>query len=140
MSATSLSTYVLSTLYTIFPHNLIKEKLLDLIKRAFKKIFKNKGILYRACNVKKWFFTSTDHKGYKLWTCHNVCDALSYLLDNINIRFGNKLYRQSVVFPMGTNCAPLVSDLFLFCYERESMTSLSDNKADIIKAFNSTSR
>ena len=23
--------------------------------------------------------------------------------------------------PMGTNCAPLVADLFLFCYEREFM-------------------
>ena len=42
---------------------------------------------------------------------------------------------------MGTNCAPLVADLFLFCYERDFMTSLSDdNQADIIEAFNSTSR
>ena len=42
---------------------------------------------------------------------------------------------------MGTNCAPLLADLFLFCYERDSMTSLSnDNQADIIEAFNSTSR
>ena len=28
---------------------------------------------------------------------------------------------------MGTNCAPLVADLFLFCYERNFMMSLSDN-------------
>ena len=42
---------------------------------------------------------------------------------------------------MGTNCAPLVADLFLFCYERDFMVSLScDNQADIIEAFNSTSR
>ena len=41
---------------------------------------------------------------------------------------------------MGTNCAPLVADLFLFCYERECMLSLSDNNpTDIIEAFNSTS-
>ena len=62
-------------------------------------------------------------------------------MDNIYIRFGNKLYRQIVGIPMGTNCAPLVADLFLFCYERDFMTSLSDNnQADIIEAFNSTSR
>ena len=43
--------------------------------------------------------------------------------------------------PMGTNCAPLVADLFLFCYERDFMKSLSrENKADITEAFNSTSR
>ena len=41
---------------------------------------------------------------------------------------------------MGTNCAPLVADLFLFCYERDFMTFLSDdNQADIIEAFNATS-
>ena len=41
----------------------------------------------------------------------------------------------------GTNCAPLVADLFWFCYERDFMLSLSDNnQTDIIEAFNSTSR
>ena len=69
------------------------------------------------------------------------CDALSYRLDNIYIRFGNKLYKQIVGIPMGTNCAPLVADLFLFCYERDFMTSLSDdNQADNIEAFYSPSR
>ena len=70
-----------------------------------------------------------------------MCDALHYLLDNIFIRFGSKLYRQNLGIPMGTNCAPLVADLFLFCYERDFMLSLSDNnQADIIEAFNSTYR
>ena len=42
---------------------------------------------------------------------------------------------------MGTNCAPLVADLFLFCFERDFMMSLSDDKqADIIDVFNTTSR
>ena len=42
---------------------------------------------------------------------------------------------------MGTNCAPLVADLFLFCYERDFMKNhSSDNQADVIKAFNLTSR
>ena len=49
-----------------------------------------------------------------------------------------KLYRQTIGIPMGTNCAPLVADLFLFCYERDFMKSLSrENQADIIEAFNS---
>ena len=42
---------------------------------------------------------------------------------------------------LSTNCASLVADLFLFCYERDFMMSLSDNKqADVIDAFNTTSR
>ena len=42
---------------------------------------------------------------------------------------------------MGTNCASLVADLFLFCNEMEFMMSLSvDKQADIIDTFNTTSR
>ena len=42
---------------------------------------------------------------------------------------------------MGTNCAPLVADLFLFCYEKDFVLSLSgDNQSEVIEAFNSTSR
>ena len=42
---------------------------------------------------------------------------------------------------MGTNCAPLVADLFLFCYESGFMVFLTDDKlADIIDAFKTTSR
>ena len=42
---------------------------------------------------------------------------------------------------MGTNCSPLVANLFLFCYERDFTLSLSDNnQADVVEAFNSTSR
>ena len=68
------------------------------------------------------------------------CDALVYLLNNIFIRFGTKLYRQTIGIPIGINCAPLVADLFLFCYERDFMKSLSrENQVDIIEAFNSTS-
>ena len=42
---------------------------------------------------------------------------------------------------MGTDCAPLVADLFPFCYKRDFMRSLSDDKqADVIDAFTTTSR
>ena len=57
------------------------------------------------------------------------------------IRFGTKLYRQIVEIPVGTNCAHLVADLFLICYESDIMMSLADDKqADVIDAFNTTSR
>ena len=60
-----------------------------------------------------------------------MCDALHYLLDNIFIRFGSDF----VVIPMGSKYA-LLAYLFLFCYERDFMLSLSDNnQAYIIEAF-----
>ena len=51
------------------------------------------------------------------------------------------MYRQIVCIPMGSYCAPLVAFLFLFCYERDYMLSLSyNNQADVVEAFFSTSR
>ena len=81
------------------------------------------------------------NRNYNLWTCQKVCEALTFLLDNIYIRFGSKLYKEIVGIPMSNNCAPNVADLFLFCYERDFMLSLSeDNQSDVIEAFSSTSR
>ena len=135
--ATSLSTYDFSTLYTTLPNNSIEENLINLIEWTFKK----ESSPYIAYNERQGFFTSGDTKRYKLWSCQNVCETLIYLLDNIYIRVGTKLYRQIAGIPMGTNCAPLVADLFLFCYERDFLTSFSDVKqAEIIEAFKSTSR
>ena len=42
---------------------------------------------------------------------------------------------------MGTNCAPLVADLSLYCYERDFIDSINhDIQADVIEAFYSTFR
>ena len=138
-----MSTYDFSTLNTTLPHNLIEDKLIDLNERTFQK----EGSFYLACNDRNAFFTSEIPTKYHAWSYQNVCDALSFcaelLLDNTFIRFSTKLYRQVVGIPMGTNCAPLVADLFLFCYERAFMMSLPDDKqADVtcIEAFNTTSR
>ena len=50
-NATSLSTYDFSTLYTTVPHNLIKDKLIDLIERTFNR----EGSPYLACNDRMHF-------------------------------------------------------------------------------------
>ena len=132
-----MSTYDFSAHYTTLPHNLIKEKFINLIEWTFKR----ECSPYIASNERKAFFTSGDTKRYKRWSCQNVCEALIYLVDNIYIRLGTKYYRQIVGIPMGTNRTPLEANLFLFCYERDFMTSLSDVKqAEIIEAFKSTSR
>ena len=74
--ASGLSTYDFSTLYTTLPHNLIKEKLTELIEQTFNR----EGSLYFACNYKNAFFTSEQPKRYKLWSCQKMCDALHYIL------------------------------------------------------------
>ena len=78
-NGTSLSTYDFSTLYTTLPHDLIKDKLIDLIERTFQR----EGSAYFAYNDRNAFFTSENLKKYQAWSCQNVCDALTFLLDNI---------------------------------------------------------
>ena len=41
---------------------------------------------------------------------------------------------------MGPICDSLVADLFLFCYERDFMMSLPDDKQADVDVFNTTSR
>ena len=133
-----ISTYDFSTLYTTLPHNLIKDKMTKLIKKTFAR----EKTTYLACNNDNAFFTDTPYGRYTMWTCQEVCESINFLLDNIYIRFGQKLYRQVIGIPMGTNCAPLIADLFLYCYESEFMLKLSksDDNNNLIEAFNNTSR
>ena len=113
------------------PHDLIKSGLNDLIER----IFQREGYPYLACNDRNTFFTSENPKKYHAWSCQNVCDALAILLASVFVRLGARLCGQVVGFPMRTNCAHLVLDLFLFCNEGDFMMSLSDYKqADVIDA------
>ncbi len=133
----SVSTYDFSTLYTTLPHTLIKEKLTTLIEKTFAR----EQATFLACNFSKAYFTDSPANKGTTWTCDEVCRSLVFLLDNIYIRYGNTVYRQVVGIPMGTNCAPLIADLFLYCYERDFMLGLSpDTQSDVIDAFNNTSR
>ena len=62
-------------------------------------------------------------------------------MENIFVQFDGMVYQQIVGIPMGTNCAPLIADLFLYCYERDFMSNLQKSKRfDLIDKFNDTSR
>ena len=68
--------------------------------------------------------------------------ALEFLLDNIFVRYGDSVYRQVIGIPMGTNCAPLIADLFLYCYESQFMTKISKDPSQqhLVDKFNNTFR
>ena len=115
-----------SILYTTLFHNLIKDKLLDSIER----IFQRENSLYIACTDTNAFFTFDAVRNDNLWSSQKV---LTFLLDKVYIRFGSKLYIAIVGILMGTDYVPLVTDLFVFYYERDFMLSLSeDNQPDVI--------
>ena len=70
-----------------------------------------------------------------------LCEAFTYLMENIYVQFDGNVYQQIVRIPMGTNYAPLIADLFLYCNERDFMSDLLKSKRhDLIDMFNDTSQ
>ncbi|KAK3083072.1 hypothetical protein FSP39_013191 [Pinctada imbricata] len=66
---------------------------------------------------------------------------LNFLIDNIFVVFGGKVFQQIVGIPMGTNCAPLLADIFLYSYEAEFIQSLvSEGKRYLASEYNFTYR
>ena len=62
---------------------------------------------------------------------------IEFLVDNIYVRFGGQLFRQMVGIPVGTNCAPLLADLFLYSYENEFLDKLiKEGKRKLATKFN----
>ena len=62
-------------------------------------------------------------------------------MENIDVQFDGMVYQQIVGIPMGTNCAPLIADLFLYSYEMDFMSNFQKSKRfDLIDKFNDTYR
>ena len=62
---------------------------------------------------------------------------IEFLVDNIYVRFDGQLFRQTVGIPMGTSCAPLLADLFLYSYENEFLDKLiKEGKRKLARKFN----
>ena len=57
--------------------------------------------------------------GDNMYTAHFTCKMIEFLIDNIFVQFEERLFRQIIGIPVGTNCAPLLADLFLYSYENE---------------------
>jgi len=65
---------------------------------------------------------------------------ITFLIDNISIEFGDRIFQQTVGIPMVTNCAPLLADLFLYSYEAEFVQELKRSKGEkkLTQSFNNT--
>ena len=75
------------------------------------------------------------------YTEEDIIKMLEFLVDNIFVVFAGKVFQQIVGIPMGTNCAPLLADIFLYSYEAEFIQSLlSAGKKRLASQFNLTYR
>ena len=85
----------------------------------------------------KSYFTSDPLTGDNKYTANDICKMIEFLVDNIYVRFGGQLFRQMVGIPIGTNCAPLLADLFLYSYENEFSDKLiKEGKRELARLLN----
>jgi hypothetical protein len=57
---------------------------------------------------------------------------LEFLIDNIIIVVGGQVFQQSIGIPMGTNCAPLLADMFLYSYKAEFIQKLKEEEKNLL--------
>ena len=70
-----------------------------------------------------------------------LSSLVSFLVSNTFLLVGNTIYRQTVGIPMGTNCAPVLANLFLFFYENAYISRIQIERGlEVARSFHTTFR
>ena len=120
----------------------LKDRLKLLIQKSF--FYQNGRRRYKflvLCHDQSYFVKHHTDSNSK-YTETDITDMLEFLIDNIFVEFGGLIFQQTVGIPVGTNCAPLLVDLFLYSYEAEFIQNLLKDKTKkhLAKSFNFTFR
>jgi hypothetical protein len=98
-------------LYTTLPHGKLTH-LKETIHKAFSH--RNDGSKFVVLGYNSTYFSNKIQKGKTCYSEEQVISMLEFLINNIFVSFAGALFQQVVGIPMGTNCAPLLADLFLY--------------------------
>ena len=134
--ACALDSFDFSTLYTNIPHTQLKQRMEILVRKAYTTRRANHIVVNRD---RAYWSSERANNGHNL-TADDVTEFFNYLIDNIYIQVGDIAYRQTIGIPMGTDCAPLVADLFLFSYEYEFMKEKMRTDLSVASKFSRTCR
>jgi hypothetical protein len=135
--AKSIDTFDFATLYTNIGHMDLKGAMKEVIMEAFESS-ENKFISVYAKSA-KW--VKKPRKGTIAYTAEQLIQMVEILVDNIYVQCGDKIFKQDIGIPMGTDCAPYLANLFLYHYEKKWLLSMvEEEKTDIAKNFNNCFR
>ena len=128
-SVSSIKNFDFSTLYTTIPHSKLKYRLTQLIQQSFSTKKGHQRYSYIVVKHNYAYFVKGDSDAKQKYTCQYIVSMLNFLIDNIFVEFGGQVFQQTIGIPMGTNCAPLLADLFLYTYEADFMQMLQKSGA-----------
>ena len=107
----------------------MKSKLKKSINQCFFHKNGNRRFQYVAIGYKDTYLVRDHSDAPQKYSDADIIKMLEYLIDNIFVEFSRRRLQQTIGIPMGTNCAPLLADLFLYSYEAELVQSLSSKQA-----------
>ena len=102
----------------------MKSKLKDIINQCFFHKNGNRDFQYVVIGYKETDFVRDHSDAPQKYSDADVIQMQEYLIDNMFVEFGGRIFQQTIGIPMGTNCALLLADLFLYSYEAEFVQSL----------------
>ena len=138
---TNMKSFDFLTLYTTIPHQKLKSRLATIIRNSFLHKNGNRRYKYLVLGREGPYFVKEHSDAKNKYTEEDIIKMLEFLVDNIFVVFAGKVFQQIVGIPMGTNCAPLLADIFLYSYEADFIQSLlSAGKKRLASQFNFTYR
>jgi hypothetical protein len=136
-SCNSIKTFDFSNLYTTIPHS--KDTIRDLVQLCFIKKNGQRRCKYRVLGRNRSYFVKHHSDSTKKFSETDILNMVEFLIDNIFVLFGGLVFQQTVGIHMGTNCAPLLADLFLYSYETDFIQGLKKKtEKKLHRSFNFT--
>ena len=138
---TNIKFFDFSTLYTTIPHQKLKSRQATIIRNPFIHKNGNRRYKYLVLGREGPYFVREHSYSKSKYTEEDIIRMLEFLVDNIFVVFAGKVLQQIIGIPMGTNCDPLLADIFLYSYEVEFIQSLlSIGRKQLASQFNFTYR
>lgn len=116
----NVKTFDFETLYTSIPQDKLKNEISTLIKNFF--VLKKKRFI-SVSGKHAYLALKRSKSGFSV-SFNQLIYCINYLIDNSYVTYREKVYRQTLGIPMGTNCAPYLANLFLHCYEAKFIDKL----------------
>ena len=111
---------------------------MELFKLCFIKKNGQRRYKYIALGRDRSYFVKKNYSG----STEKFSETdITNMIDNIFVMFGGRVFQHTVGIPMGTNGAPLLTDLFLYSYEADFIPGLlKKNEKKLTRSFNFTFR
>ena len=140
---TSITSFDCSTLYTTIPQQKLKSRLATIIRNSFiyKKEIGDTRYKYLVLGREGPFFMKEHSDSASKDTEEDIIKMLEFLVDSIFVVFADKVFHKIIGIPMGTSCALLLADIFLYSYEAQFIKSLlSAGRKRLASQFKFTNR